>query len=71
MTNIEVKKWNADHFTERAAKSRMRKCAQGGSGVCGDDAEFTIIYPTGEPIATCPAHLITYVRTRLRDDREQ
>lgn len=71
MTNIEVKKWSAGHFTERAVKSRLGKCAQGGSGMCGSDAEFTIIYPTGEPIATCPDHLITYVRTRLRDDQGQ
>jgi hypothetical protein len=69
MAEIEVKKWRADHFTEKAEKSRMGKCAQGGSGVCGRDAEFTIVYPTGEPIATCPDHLVTYVRTRLKDDK--
>jgi hypothetical protein len=71
MATIGVKEWRVNHFTERAEKSRMRECAQGGSGVCGRDAEFTIIYPNGEPVATCPDHLITYVRTRLKDDESR
>lgn len=68
MAQIEVKGWSADHFTPRAVKSRARKCAQGGSEFCRRDAEFTIVYPNGESIATCPDHLITYVRTRIKDD---
>ncbi len=68
MAQIEVKRWSADHYTPRAEKSRTRNCAQGGSEVCGRDAEFTIVYPNGESIATCPDHLITYVRTRIKDD---
>ncbi|CNE93501.1 Uncharacterised protein [Mycobacterium tuberculosis] len=66
MAQIEVKEWSADHHTPRAGKSRARKCAQGGSEVCGHDAEFTIVYLNGESIATCPDHLITYVRARIK-----
>ena len=68
MAQIEVKGWSADHYTPGAEKSRARKCAEGGSNVCGRDAEFTIVYATGESIATCPDHLITYVRTRIKKD---
>ncbi|GAA3948397.1 hypothetical protein GCM10023085_33320 [Actinomadura viridis] len=68
MAQIEVKGWSADHYTPRAEKSRARNCAQGGSEVCERDAEFTIVYPNRESIATCPDHLITYVRTRIKDD---
>ncbi|MCO5991600.1 hypothetical protein NE235_36345 [Actinoallomurus spadix] len=67
MAEIVVKRWSADHFSPRAKKSQAGRCAQGGSP-CGRDAEFTIVYPNGEPIATCPDHLITYVRTRINDD---
>ncbi|NKZ02584.1 hypothetical protein [Actinomadura latina] len=68
MAEITVKRWSADHFTPKAEKSKAGKCAQGGSAVCKREAEFTIVYPTGESIATCPDHLITYVRTRINDD---
>lgn len=72
MATIEVKWWSVDDFRgTRAEVSRRRECAEGGttgSGACRHVAEFTIIYPDGNPIATCPDHLITYVRTRLGDD---
>ncbi|MDL4815313.1 hypothetical protein [Actinomadura opuntiae] len=68
MARFEVKRWSAAHYTPRAEKSRMHMCAQGGAEVCGRDAEFTIVYPNGESIATCPEHLITYVRTRIKED---
>ncbi|TDD63535.1 hypothetical protein E1293_43100 [Actinomadura darangshiensis] len=71
MANIEVKKWNSDHYTAKAEVSRAGWCAQGGREVCDKGAEFTIIYPTGEAIATCPTHLITYVRIRLKGDENQ